>query len=80
MLSLMTNTPPPKIANPAARDPNVSVKGLERAVTFSCLKFNSLANSISLFILEISNFSALKDLTFLIPLKVSSKFEARFPI
>ena len=72
--------PPPKIANPAARDPRVSVKGLERAVTFSCLKFNSLAAAISLLILNISNPSALKDLTFLIPLKISSKFDARFHI
>ena len=76
----MTNTPPPNIANPAASDPSVSVKGLERAVTFSCLKFNSRAVAISLLILEISNCSALNDLTFLIPLKISSKLEAKLPI
>ena len=76
----MTNTPPPNIANPAASDPSVSVNGLDRAVTFSCLKFNSLAVAISLLILDISNCSALKDLTFLIPLKISSKLDARLPI
>ena len=49
----MTNTPPPNIANPAASDPSVSVKGLEPAVTFSCLKFNSRAVAVHLLILEI---------------------------
>ena len=43
---LITKTPPPKIANPAAIEPNVSVNGLDLAVIFSCLKFSSLARRI----------------------------------
>ena len=79
MLSLITKTPPPKIASPAAIEPNVSVKGLDLAVIFSCLKFSSLAKAISLLILLVSKFSALNDFTFFIPLNISSKIEARFP-
>ena len=79
MLSLITKTPPPNIANPAAIEPNVSVNGLDLAIIFSCLKFNSLAKEISLLILLISKFSALNDFTFLIPLKISSRIEAKFP-
>ena len=77
--SLTTKIPPPKIARLAAKAPNVSVNGLALAITFSCLKFKYLTFSISFVDLLSSKLSALKDLTCLAPLKISSRIDASSP-